>query len=197
MAAAHRNVNCLGHQALPPKVRMQLVPDLSAPPFPFEPVKADCTNDGLRVAMLDDPGAPITGGMELGHPPHEPLALSFGWRIRPIGKAGDGRDRQDRQERRGVSEGRDTQRQTLGGQGWELPSRSHKLHTSLLVLISRTLRQIRRAVQLPSVSGLPPTIPQARSVVDGEVPGGRERDRETQRAQIASIVQSVGLKPMQ
>ncbi len=126
MAAADRDVDRLGHQALPPKIRMQLVPDLSAPPFLFEAVETDCTSNGPRVAMLDEPGTPIPGSVKPGHPSQETLALSFGWRIRPIGKSGDVRDRQDRQERGSVGEGRRAQRQALGGQQWKLPDRSHR-----------------------------------------------------------------------
>ena len=47
MAAADHGMHGLGHQALPPKIRMRLIPKLAPLPFLVDAIEADDTYNGL------------------------------------------------------------------------------------------------------------------------------------------------------
>src|ERR1044072_8779846 len=64
VAAANHGANRFGHQAFPPKLRMQLVSDLAASPFLLKAVEPDRAGQPAGFTILDDPCATLAGAVD-------------------------------------------------------------------------------------------------------------------------------------
>ena len=94
MAQPHHGPDGLGHQALAPEPRMQLVADAADIGRPGDVVEADAADQAGFVSLLDRPGISLGRVCHLDPVVDELPALFLPRRVGPVRMAGGLRDRQ-------------------------------------------------------------------------------------------------------